>query len=205
MSEIPSNLIKAFESFNKGAELLRVLHIDDFNTLLMTGEAYKFNNIAIKPSRTTKVVVRDNFVCSSCHTTAKYVTYQSIADAVHMCFWVDVDSEFIPLTKDHIVPKALGGTNTYSNLQSMCFICNQKKSDAHTVNDKAVNNALISKHDEEIARYKTIVYQFKKTRKAIKKTIKRLPLIYRIMGVEKYLNKHLVSLLEEMGYRKDEG
>ncbi|MDF0552292.1 HNH endonuclease [Kamptonema sp. UHCC 0994] len=33
------------------------------------------------------------------------------------------------LTIDHIIPLARGGTNDISNLHTLCFTCNQKKSD----------------------------------------------------------------------------
>ena len=33
------------------------------------------------------------------------------------------------LTIDHIIPLALAGTNDISNLHTLCFTCNQKKSD----------------------------------------------------------------------------
>ena len=37
------------------------------------------------------------------------------------------DKQLILMTKDHIVPKSLGGTNDHNNLQTMCTICNNLK------------------------------------------------------------------------------
>lgn len=35
----------------------------------------------------------------------------------------------IPLTVDHIIPKAKGGTDSWDNLVCACFVCNNKKGD----------------------------------------------------------------------------
>jgi len=37
------------------------------------------------------------------------------------------EGEEIMLTKDHIIPKSLGGLNHLSNYQTMCKICNEEK------------------------------------------------------------------------------
>lgn len=38
----------------------------------------------------------------------------------------------LPLTVDHVVPLALGGTNWPDNLQPLCAECNQRKGDRHS-------------------------------------------------------------------------
>lgn len=42
---------------------------------------------------------------------------------------VDEDGQLILMTKDHIVPKSRGGSNSLKNLQTMCTICNGEKAD----------------------------------------------------------------------------
>lgn len=39
------------------------------------------------------------------------------------------ESEENPLTIDHIIPRSRGGTDAETNLQTMCFRCNQEKAD----------------------------------------------------------------------------
>lgn len=40
------------------------------------------------------------------------------------------------MTKDHIVPRSLGGTNDLTNLQTMCLSCNQKKGNRNITNEE---------------------------------------------------------------------
>lgn len=35
------------------------------------------------------------------------------------------------MTKDHIIPKAVGGKNVLANYQTMCKVCNEKKADTY--------------------------------------------------------------------------
>lgn len=37
--------------------------------------------------------------------------------------------KFTLMTKDHIVPRSKGGSNTLDNYQTMCIVCNNKKAD----------------------------------------------------------------------------
>lgn len=52
------------------------------------------------------VFQRDNYQCQSCG-----------------------EQQETKLSIDHIVPLARGGTNDISNLQTLCFTCNQRKTD----------------------------------------------------------------------------
>ena len=40
---------------------------------------------------------------------------------------VDPDGTWVLMTKDHIIPKVHGGTNTLENYQTMCLPCNNRK------------------------------------------------------------------------------
>jgi len=44
-------------------------------------------------------------------------------------YGMDTDDDLVMLTKDHIIPRASGGGNHPSNLQTLCCVCNEKKRD----------------------------------------------------------------------------
>jgi 5-methylcytosine-specific restriction enzyme A len=67
----------------------------------------KTPRIPIPPSVRKYVFERDNYQCQSCGKTHLQTK----------------------LTIDHIIPLARGGQNDMSNLHTLCFTCNVKKTD----------------------------------------------------------------------------
>ncbi|WP_193197136.1 HNH endonuclease [Nostoc sp. MG11] len=67
----------------------------------------KTPRIRIPPEVRKYVFQRDKYQCQSCGKTT-----------------LETD-----LTIDHIIPLAQGGQNDISNLQTLCFTCNQQKTD----------------------------------------------------------------------------
>ena len=65
----------------------------------------KTPRISIPPEVRKYVFNRDNYQCKSCGKTQQ-------------------ETE---LTVDHIIPLAGGGSNDISNLQTLCYLCNQRK------------------------------------------------------------------------------
>lgn len=65
---------------------------------------YRRNDSSMPRKRKQKVLQRDNYTCTHCG--AGNVT-----------------------TVDHIIPYSKGGSNKQSNLQAMCYDCNQEKGD----------------------------------------------------------------------------
>lgn len=53
-----------------------------------------------------KILRRDNFLCQPCYNNNKLTPAEQV---------------------DHVVPKARGGTDEHSNLQSICLTCHNKK------------------------------------------------------------------------------
>jgi 5-methylcytosine-specific restriction endonuclease McrA len=60
----------------------------------------------VKPGVRARVLERDNFTCRRCG---------------------DSSARCARLTADHIVPRALGGSDDESNLQTLCADCNEGK------------------------------------------------------------------------------
>jgi len=50
----------------------------------------------------------------------------------HLTLYINENGKEILMTKDHIIPIDLGGTNDVNNLQPMCFNCNEKKSNTES-------------------------------------------------------------------------
>ncbi|BCL39052.1 HNH endonuclease [Nostoc sp. MS1] len=67
----------------------------------------KTARISIPPEVRQYIFQRDKFQCQSCGKTG-----------------LETD-----LTIDHIIPLARGGKNDMSNLHTLCFSCNRRKSD----------------------------------------------------------------------------
>ena len=63
-----------------------------------------FKMPSIPKKRKQKVIKRDGDKCVACGSTKD-------------------------LTVDHIIPYSKGGSNAQSNLQAMCYTCNQEKGD----------------------------------------------------------------------------
>jgi 5-methylcytosine-specific restriction endonuclease McrA len=68
----------------------------------------KTPRISIPPEVRKKVFERNNYQCQSCHK-------------------IDLTAQ--KLQVDHIIPKAKGGCDDLSNVQTLCAKCNRQKSD----------------------------------------------------------------------------
>lgn len=203
-------LSNGFEHYTANADFLGVETIDEFNTRAFTESFIDSPYGQLKPSRTVKVVSNDDFLCKKCCKKAEYVTYQRSLDnnQIYISFWISKPNIYVPLTKDHILAKSLGGTDAFENLQSLCYICNQEKSDdlVHVddpLGDVAHSKKLVDR--EQFDDYKRKVAHFKYARKKMKKLYREIPWYYRILGVHKFIEKRLMNPMRDKGYfEKDE-
>jgi hypothetical protein len=81
------------------------------------------------------VIRRNGITCAGCNASALFFT---TVDQKHLANNMDVglalvfehtdhDSSYVVMTKDHIIPRAIGGPNSMVNLQPMCSKCNTDK------------------------------------------------------------------------------
>lgn len=71
--------------------------------------------------------------CIACGTVGKKLfleKFKQSDDTPHFNLYAVENGKLIPMTKDHSVPRAVGGANKQANLNTMCFVCNQIKGSA---------------------------------------------------------------------------
>ena len=76
----------------------------DLPSVIKIKDYVRYDNLSVDLSR-KNVIERDNHICQYCGASK------------------------IPLTIDHVIPKARGGADKWENLVTACRPCNQKKSD----------------------------------------------------------------------------
>ena len=156
----------------------------------------------ITATRTVKTVLNGNKRCVNCNKVSEIVAVvvNKNTGKKNVVFLVKGDGETLtPLTKDHIIAKARGGTDKFENLQSMCSICNTEKADTivNSLHDDSKEVLIYRDHyDSLIAKQKDFSY----TRKQIKKLLHTLPWYMKLMGVHKLIEKKLKEPLQEKGY-----
>lgn len=80
-----------------------------------------------------KVFFTKGYKCCDCGIEGKYFALergvnQSNEDRYHLNLYaIDKNGKEVLMTKDHIIPKSLGGKNRLDNYQTMCCICNEQK------------------------------------------------------------------------------
>ena len=72
--------------------------------------------------------------CVRCGLKASYVTlerceYGTDKETYHFNVYGSLYGMEVLFTRDHIRPKAKGGTDSFENQQIMCHLCNQEKAD----------------------------------------------------------------------------
>jgi len=91
------------------------------------------NGLEYKVDRRSLSLFKSNKDCVSCGITISFgaITLNKEGQNI-LNFWgITKKGKYILFTKDHIIPKSKGGTKELSNLQTMCYECNQRKADTY--------------------------------------------------------------------------
>ena len=87
-------------------------------------------------------------VCVECGTRGAFFAKESFGqDKPHLnLYGFNKQGQEVLMTRDHIMPRAKGGTNLLYNLQPMCYTCNNKKSATYRWTDRLRHVVSMIKH-----------------------------------------------------------
>jgi len=89
------------------------------------GELVKMN------SQRLRCFKQDGIICQHCKLEGQYFVLEKNSRGQEASWQLNLygvrNGQEIFLTKDHVLPKSLGGRDGMKNLQTLCYICNQKK------------------------------------------------------------------------------
>ena len=98
------------------------LNMKGVNFPLDTGEEISVKNICLR--KKNLMCFMKSLICNACERKGAMFLLEQIDEEIHLRLYTD---EYGLMTKDHIVPKSLGGGNSLDNLQTMCASCNRRK------------------------------------------------------------------------------
>lgn len=82
-----------------------------------------------------KLFFTKGYTCVDCGIVGQYFALErnwNIDQRYHLnLYGIDENGEEVQFTKDHIIPKSLGGKNQLDNYQTMCKCCNNKKGNSN--------------------------------------------------------------------------
>lgn len=129
--------IRAIKPKTQGNYILGVFSPDEvFPFLQRESEkrAYKVGDKTYNVRMNSKrlAVFKDNPCCVACglQGTQFALEAQTLTSTPHFNFYGLHEGEMVVLTKDHIIAKAKGGKDSYTNYQTLCATCNTLKADA---------------------------------------------------------------------------
>ena len=123
---------------NNGLERLGILSIDDVRKLYREAKNKKtkylvINGVTVKMSSQRYVVFLETSgtKCKCCKKEATYFAVERQKGSCEHYFLNLYNKEKkkpeVLMTKDHIIPRSLGGRSTIENYQTMCQTCNSRK------------------------------------------------------------------------------
>lgn len=105
---------------------------DVFNNISNAKKVFSFKgkNYPVRMSSQRYLMFKENLFCVCCNlkTTRVFLEYHPYDKIPHFNFYGEYNNDLVLMTKDHILAKAAGGEDVYSNYQTMCSTCNSLKS-----------------------------------------------------------------------------
>lgn len=104
---------------------------------------------------------RNGLVCVECGLEGTYFAlekhkYQKTPKYHFNLYGKDENGEEVMLTKDHIMPKAKGGTDELDNFQPMCAKCNTRKGDNWLSPEQSIHKAKLDMTQQVLADIKNL-------------------------------------------------
>lgn len=110
------------------AEILALIpETDDGNYGQKTAIKTDFGIIRVSIASKKLMTFKKSIVCAECQESGAYFLLIRNPEAKGRASLEMFTKEGKLLTRDHIIPSSLGGSNDMSNSQTMCLICNSKK------------------------------------------------------------------------------
>lgn len=115
-------------------------------------DLHGFKNINISSVR-LKTFYLKGVNCICCNAQGKYFKLESSLPGIKPHFnlyAVNKNGHEVLMTRDHIILKSRGGTNTVSNMSPMCEKCNQKRGSKFESQEEFLS--LFGEHNDNICR-----------------------------------------------------
>jgi len=100
---------------------------------------------------------RNSLACANCGAIGTHFQLEQVdsdGGTVRLALYTEDGKE---MTVDHIIPKGMGGRDTLSNVQTMCYKCNYLKGDClgtpkptHTIGDILEHKGIVLETEEEV-------------------------------------------------------
>lgn len=108
-------------------EIINLIPVEDGNYGRKISIQTDFGSIYVSIASKKLLTFKQSVVCSGCKATGTYFLLLRNPHAKGRASLELFTDEGKLLTRDHIVPRSLGGGNELTNSQTMCLMCNSQK------------------------------------------------------------------------------
>lgn len=188
MSNSPSPMTtRLHRDLSTTKHVVEIITIQAFKAMKHHDGSFHGNGYTLTLHDDAKSVIQSDAVCKGCSTKATHVAIirksnsPSLASVHKPKFFMipSPSDEPIELVMDHVVPLALGGSDSIANSQCLCAPCHDKK--VSLLSGLNINKLVEDKLNNELDRFgKSLVLEFKKA-----------PLLLKLVGLSRFANKLL--------------